>query len=99
MSEQLINLLGISNIFPKEVSTILNNFIIHIYICISIYIYTYILFVRLRAFRLAKVLRHSFVGLWVAGLWRGRVCVCVCVCVFGRLGPKGVIKKARRINC
>ena len=54
-------------------------------------------FSRLRAFRLAKVLRQSFVGLWVlrqsfVGLLgcrllvcgRGRLCVCVCVrvCVF-----------------
>ena len=41
-------------------------------------------FNRLRAFRLAKVLRQSFVGLWVAGLWAWAcvyVCVCVCVCV------------------
>ena len=53
---------------------------------------------RLRAFRLANVLRLSFVGLWVAGLWAWAcvyVCVCVCVCVyvfFGRVGPKGVTK-------
>ena len=35
---------------------------------------------RFRAFCLAKVLRQSFVGLWVAGLWTW-ACVCVCVCV------------------
>ena len=44
---------------------------------------------RLRAFRLAKVSRQSFVGLWVAGLWAW---ACVCVCV---RGPKGVTKQAR----
>jgi len=41
-----------------------------------------LLFDRLRAFRLAKVLRQSFVGLWVAmGCWSVGVGVCVCVCV------------------
>ena len=39
--------------------------------------------IGLRAFRLAKVLRQSFVGLWVAGLWAWAwACVCVCVCVY-----------------
>ena len=48
-----------------------------------------ILFNRLRAFRLAKVLRQAFVGLWVAGLWAWAfVCVCVYVCVFWSRGSK-----------
>ena len=53
---------------------------------------------RLRAFRLAKVLRQSFVGLWVAGLWAWAF-VCVWMYVFFGVGPKGVTKQARWINC
>ena len=83
------------------VDLFVNNCYFYLYIFIYLFIITII--IRLLT-RMPPGQGFKTIVCWVVGCWSVGVGVCVCLCVcmyvfFGRVGPKGVTKHARWINC